>query len=84
MTPPSGSDWRLINTLAPNVLPSDANAGIDQSTHNMSPYGVLPAVQEWISSFINTAAAQGKRVYYVGVWGSASRSSYQIIVVTDR
>ncbi len=66
------------------MLPQSAAAGIDQSTHQMRPFGAFPTVQAWVNSFLGQAAAQGKRVYYVGVWGSPSLNEYVVITVTDR
>jgi len=84
VNPPGGGDWSLIARTSPNVLPNGADPGIDQSTHQMSPYGQLPAIQAWIDDLLNQAAAQGKRVYYVGVWGSSQLGEYVIIGVTDK
>lgn len=84
VSPPSGGDWALVAHVSPTTLPNDADPGIDQSTHQMSPYGQLPAIQAWIDSVEAQAAAQGKRVYYVGVWGSAQLREYVIIGVTDK
>ncbi|HUZ01613.1 MAG TPA: hypothetical protein VMU89_14790 [Thermomicrobiaceae bacterium] len=84
INPPSGGDWALFEVIAPNVLPQSVSPGIDQSTHVITPFSAFPSVEAWVNNFLGTAAARGKRVYYVGVWGSPSRNSYNIITVTDQ
>jgi len=81
--PPSGGDWAFLGSEAPNVLPSSANAGLDQSVHQMTPYGDFPAVINWIDNFA-AHLNPGQRLYYVGVWGSPSLGEYQIIVAVDQ
>lgn len=89
---PQGADWTHWNSINYAPLPADVSTvGVDMSDHQMTPYGVIYAIAQVVSLIQSRAAAQGKKLYGMDIYGSPTQivsdqgeGGYRFIVVTEK
>ena len=89
---PSGADWALISAITYQPVPEDVSGiGVDMSDHQMTPYGVGYAIDNVVASLQAAAAAQGKQMYALVIYGSPTQivsssgtGGYRFIGVTTK